>query len=158
MKLDVVKDKALFALARLYSKGTMAEVAERTGHVQHEMTVAAVLDLNPAARRITFAAPELRDFTLAAPDEFFGLIFPLDGGELTGVVGGAAAQVRALAGGGDGDGVGGLDRLEAREDAAVDEPVTGHVDVACDSVFDRRRDRCAIVAYDTQIGNLGAAV
>lgn len=83
MKLDVVKDKALFALARLYSKGTMAEVAERTGHVQHEMAVTAVLDLNPAARRITFAAPELRDFTLAAPDEFFGLIFPLDGGELT---------------------------------------------------------------------------
>lgn len=94
MKLDVVKDKLLFAAARLYSKGTMAETAERQGHVQHEMTVVGVEDLNEVVRRVTFVAPELKIFELAAPDEFFGLLFPGESGTLT-LPDGERANVRA---------------------------------------------------------------
>ena len=83
MSLAEMKDRAYLAAVRAVSRQMAAETVERRGHLQMPMTVTAVVEVNDAVRRLTFTAPELRDFVLGAPDEYFGLIFPRPGAVLS---------------------------------------------------------------------------
>lgn len=82
MPFAQLKDKVVFGAARLWYRNTMADVAERDGQAQFEATVARVRDLNPVMRRITLAAPEFTGYSLAGPDEYFGLLMPGADGHL----------------------------------------------------------------------------
>lgn len=76
MKIAELKDRVVLGAARVYARRAMADYAERAEESQFEVTVARVVELNPVMRRITLAAPEIRDYSLLGPDEFFGLLMP----------------------------------------------------------------------------------
>ena len=76
MKIAELKDRVVLGAARVYARRTMADYAERAEESQFEVTVTRVVELNPVMRRITLSAPEIRDYSLLGPDEYFGLFMP----------------------------------------------------------------------------------
>ena len=82
MKIAELKDRVVLGAARAYARRTMADYAERPEESQFEVTVARVVDLNPVMRRITLTAPELAEYRLLGPDEYFGLLMPGADGRL----------------------------------------------------------------------------
>lgn len=74
--LVTLRDKALVkAVGAVYGR-TMSMPLERSAHTRFPMGVTAVEDLAPQLRRFTFAAPELTDYEILGPDEYFGLFMP----------------------------------------------------------------------------------
>ncbi|PRY55656.1 NADPH-dependent ferric siderophore reductase [Knoellia remsis] len=71
------------AAATARSRLTMASPVYRDSDAQFVMTVTAVRDLGHGLRRITFSANEFGDFRVCGADEYFGLVFPRGGAELT---------------------------------------------------------------------------
>lgn len=82
MKIAELKDRVVLGAARVYARRTMADYAERAEESQFEVTVTRVVELNPVMRRITLSAPEIRDYSLLGPDEYFGLLMPGADGRL----------------------------------------------------------------------------
>ncbi|WP_153395182.1 siderophore-interacting protein [Ornithinicoccus halotolerans] len=61
---------------------TMAMPIEREHHHGFPVTVTDVVDVTPHYRRLTLAAPQLREYRTLGPDEYFGLVMPQPGQEL----------------------------------------------------------------------------
>ncbi|MGQ0842211.1 siderophore-interacting protein [Actinokineospora sp.] len=57
----------------------MAAQNQRAEYEQFLMTVARAAPLGPHVRRVTFHAPEFRDWATSGPDEYFGLLIPPPG-------------------------------------------------------------------------------
>ncbi|WP_068264507.1 siderophore-interacting protein [Janibacter limosus] len=82
MKIAELKDRVVLGAARVYARRTMADYAERSEESQFEVAITRVVELNSVMRRVTLAAPELRDYSLLGPDEYFGLLMPGADGHL----------------------------------------------------------------------------
>lgn len=82
MKIAELKDRVVLGAARVYARRTMADYAERPEEAQFEVSVTRVVELNSVMRRVTLAAPELGDYSLLGPDEYFGLLMPGADGRL----------------------------------------------------------------------------
>jgi NADPH-dependent ferric siderophore reductase len=61
----------------------MAPAAARSVYDQFVMTVVRAAYVHPRLRRLTFRAEEFADLVLTGPDEYFGLLMPPPGRELT---------------------------------------------------------------------------
>lgn len=70
-----VRDK----LIRAAFSRTMSMPMERPVHQLFPVTVTATEQLSPIMRRLTLRAPELSDFSVLGPDEYFGLVMPPSG-------------------------------------------------------------------------------
>lgn len=76
-------ERATLSAYRTLASVNQALPQDRKHYSQWEMAVTAVEDLKPCVRRVTLTAPEFADYQPLGADEYFGLIMPQPGQDLT---------------------------------------------------------------------------